>query len=142
MSDLIQALRPTVINRNVTTSSFSPNVASIAEQIQAREVPYCYLIHKENKEALINLNCQLLHIYHYIREKFAGNEVSIGLVNADKATFLDLKNQSGYAYNHLESKGTYLLVKVIHLNQQTQNEDGLSTMSQLNVNSGIPTQGF
>merc|ERR1712167_10087 len=97
-------------------------MGSIAEQIQAKEIPYCFLIHKHNAEAYINLNCQLLHIYHYIREKLADGETSLGLVNAEKATFLELKNQPGYAYNQLESKGTYLLVKVTHLNQQHNEE--------------------
>ena len=140
----MQALRPTVLTRTGTqhnNNNFAPNVASIAEQIQAKEVPYCFLIHKNNAEAYINLNCQLLHIYHYIREKFANGETSLGLVNAEKATFLELKNQPGYAYNQLESKAVYLLVRVNHLKNQQggQNDDLGTSVSQLNVNGQIPT---
>ena len=143
MSDLIQALRPTVVNRTVTTNSDrlrDEKLMAVAEQIQAKEIPYCFLIHQNNKEAFINLNCQLLHIYHYIREKFAEGETSIGLVNADKATFLELKNQPGYAYSQLESKGTYLLVKVIPKNLNS-NQDGeaSSSVSQFNMNGGPPS---
>merc|ERR1719228_937243 len=123
MTDLIQQLR-------VTSKGVKEHTI-----VGDSTAPYAFLLHKDNQEAVLNLNCALIHTYHYIRDRFADNEASLGLVNAEKSTFIDLRQPQGFTLTQLESKQTYHLVKVISSSksadatQTTEIKEQVSTMN-------------